>query len=125
MGRFVHTGEPYFNGSTLVWQATLDPTAEYVSASSASDRVDLFRMEANDPSGIDAHSTRLYNFDVPFTADVLPGDNHIGQASLDGIESGYYQAFLTIDEADSQINLELRFTVHSGTYELKNWFVGS
>jgi hypothetical protein len=124
MGRFVHTGEPYINGNTLVWQATLDPTAEYVSAGSANDHIDFFRMEANDPSGIDAHSTELINVDVPFGSDVLPGDNHIGQLGLD-LRSGYWQAYLTIDERDSQVNLELRISVHEGTYELKNWFVSA
>jgi hypothetical protein len=124
MGRFVHTGEPYVNGNTLVWQATLEPTADYVTARSGSDRLDIFRMEANDPSGVDAHSTDMFNFDVPFSNDVLPGDNHIGQYPLD-LRSGYYQVYLTIDQDNAQVNLELRLSVHEGSYELKNWFVAA
>jgi hypothetical protein len=121
MSRFVLAGEPMFSGSTLYWGATLDPgTFEMVYAGSTKDLVDAFRMEADDPSGIDAHSTSFTQYEVPLPTDVMPGDSYQSRLSLD-LPSGYYHLMLTLDEQGTNAYYRLNVRVESGSYELKSW----
>jgi hypothetical protein len=121
MSRFVLYGDPVLTGSTLSWAATLDPgTFEMVAAGSTRDLVDVFRMEANDPSGIDAHSTSFTQHEVPLATDVMPGDSYQGHLSLE-LPSGYYHVMLTLDEGGTNAYFRLNVRVENGAYELKSW----
>lgn len=121
MTRFVLSGDPVVSGSTVYWAATLDPgTFEMVAAGSTKDLVDVFKMEANDPSGIDAHSTSFTQYEVPLATDVMPGDSYQGHLSLD-LPSGYYHVMLTLDDAGTNSYYRLNVRVESGAYELLSW----
>jgi hypothetical protein len=121
MGRFTLVGEPGFSGAQLYWSAVLDPgTFEQVEASGANDIVDVFRMEANDPSGIDAHSTSFAQYPVPLAQSVMPGDTYTGSLWLD-LPHGYYHIMLTIDEGQSDGYYRLNVRVDDSGYELKSW----
>ena len=122
MSDFTLTADPEFWGTRLVWSATLAPSAFNVaSAGSTTDTIDVFKMTANDPAGLDVTSEPVVvGMTRELPHDVMPGDSYENSADLD-LPYGYYHVLLTIDDANGGATHELHVRSEDGQLELKSW----
>ena len=122
MSNFSLTGEPELWGTRLVWSATLAPSAfELASAGSTTDTIDVFKMTAHDPAGLDVTSEPvIVGMTRELPHDVMPGDSYESSADLD-LPYGYYHVVLTIDDTNNGAAYELHVRSEDGRLDLKSW----